>query len=780
MQKLVIFIAILLNNVLLACGFYPYGEDVRISFLNPDYFSYQKYKSFYYSSLSFGDEYYNPESRIFDNQNEELWRKYCKNKVTIDDIANVLFNYTFSDINQNHSNTFLQYLYKTNDVEAVNYLKFAKNCEYFNTWQDDPWERNTNNVKASRSTLVKKATTLAYQSKKAEIKKRYAFLAIRMAFYNGDMEIVNQIYNQYFNVDRYDDIIDVWALYFKAIEEKNPALQNLYFAEVFAKCPEKRFVSWQYFSSKLPEKEVLNYAKNGMQRANVLVIYGLYNSGKNLENLKKIYAENKNSEGLSFLLSREISKLEDWIYTPYYTLFYPSISSEEYALNGNMENEPVQQVLKRSESDRKYAAEMLEFVNSVDLSKVQNPDFWKFAKAELLFMTKDYKGSLEQISKLEKSLPQDSKIHINLEQIKALNLFANQQYGKAVIPEVTKDIILKNKNDKRFIFALGRELEYLGNTDDAALLYASLDEERSENDYMNYNYIYFKSLKDNKHTYEDYYWNYFNYLDAVYTSEQVLSFIKKVQSLDGKTDSFSQNFTMKKAAVNALYDLLGTKYLRQNKLNLALNTFQKLGEDYYDIQYSLWEKNGKYTYDHSTVIFDDNPFYQLKYTPDFVPEKEGFRVNKITIVQKLIEYIKRANDPNEKDRDYYYFLVGNCYYNMAQYGNVWMMKRYFLSSYSNFSIREDNEEFNSSNLAKFYYGKALENAKTDKFKALCLRMQGRCENNRLEFESEKTGQFSESGNAYYQRLKKDYPIQYNDMMSNCDFFKSYFKSRRSN
>ncbi|MCS3870962.1 hypothetical protein J3D55_003878 [Chryseobacterium ginsenosidimutans] len=89
MQKLVIFIAILLSNFLLACGFYPYGEDVRFHFFNPDYFSYQKYNSFYYSSLSFGDQSYYDGTKVFDSQNEELWRKYCNNKVSVEDITEV-------------------------------------------------------------------------------------------------------------------------------------------------------------------------------------------------------------------------------------------------------------------------------------------------------------------------------------------------------------------------------------------------------------------------------------------------------------------------------------------------------------------------------------------------------------------------------------------------------------------------------------------------------------------------------------------------------------------
>src|SRR5215813_5525606 len=155
MQKLVIFTAILLSSLISACGFYPYGEDVRFHFLNPDYFSYQKYNSFYYSSLSFGDHsYYSDAEKVNAQDNEALWRKYCKNKVSVDDITTVLENYGFSEINSNNSNPFVQYLFKTNDTEAINYLIFAKNCEFFNSLQADPWERNQKTVENNRNVIL--------------------------------------------------------------------------------------------------------------------------------------------------------------------------------------------------------------------------------------------------------------------------------------------------------------------------------------------------------------------------------------------------------------------------------------------------------------------------------------------------------------------------------------------------------------------------------------------------------------------------------------------------
>ncbi|MCT2561519.1 hypothetical protein [Chryseobacterium herbae] len=781
MKKLAVFIAILLSNIIWACGFYPYGESVRFCFLNPAHFPYGNYASFNYSSLGFSQ---NDAAAPSGEENEKLWNQYCGGNIDLNDINKVLDQYTYSDIKPDPRNTFLTYLHNQKDTEAIEYLKFAKNCEYFNTWQDDPWERNESTVTVKRNNLLQKAISLAGKTVNKDIRKRYAFLALRLAYYQKDFNIINTVYSRYFNVNKTENIVDIWALYFKAIAEENKALANVYFAKVFVKCPEKRFVTWQYFYSKISEKEVLKYAGNASDRAAVLLLYGIYNPERNLENLKKIYAEDKKNEGLGFLLLREMSKLEDWIFTPYYTLFDPSTRELSYWNGDVSESKSVQQVLERSETDREYAQKVLDFIKTVDFSKVKTPEVWTVAKAELLLMTRNYSGSINEIAKLKKILPSESPIHNDLDKLKVLNIFAAQEYGNAVIPEMTKGIILKNKTDKQFIFALGRELEYLGNTDDAALLYVSL--EGSSRDWSS---VFYKSVKNRNKTYGDFFSDYFDYFDAVYTPAQLKSFINKAQNLSTTGDSFYRNYhQLKPAQINMLYDLLGTKYIRENELQSALDIFSQLGEGYFDAQYNLWQREGKEYDTWAGKVFYRNPFYHLKYTPDFMEEKEKIKLSKITITQKLIEYIRRADDPKEKDQDYYYFLVANCYYNMTQYGNAWMMKRYALSSSGNFSIRDDNEEFNAVNKAKFYYGKALANAKTQKFKALCLRMQGRCENYRLDYEQDKnvdylvqSDNYEEARlqkNRYYKDLEHHYKDEYSDLMSGCDFFTSYFKARR--
>jgi hypothetical protein len=122
---------------------------------------------------------------------------------------------------------------------------------------------------------------------------------------------------------------------------------------------------------------------------------------------------------------------------------------------------------------------------------------------------------------------------------------------------------------------------------------------------------------------------------------------------------------------------------------------------------------------------------------------------------------------------------------MGREGNASMMRRIFEWNRYEFAVMEDEEEFRQSILAKKYYLLALKNAKTDKFRALCIRMAARCEKNRLlnthEFYDNYYSADEEKilqGNLYYRQLKNDYNEYFDDLASGCENFREYFEARR--
>lgn len=748
MKKFLVFLLILSSKSLFACGFYPYGEELRFCLFHPSNFKYNHYSEFYYSSALF-----EPASNgIYDENetspNENLWMIFCKNKVLVTDIRKVMNEFTLDDINVNSSNTMIQYLYKTKNKEAIDYLKFAKKCEYFTALnsESDYWEKNEDFTAKAKTKLIDEAIAKATFNSNHEIKLRYSFLAIRLAYYNDDRTRLNKVFDNTFKNLKNKDIVYYWSLYFKSLAEENRVLGSFYAIQTFANCPEKRFAIYNQFDKALPMNLVMKYAKTSEEKNNIQVFYALRNPSKSINDIKEIYSRNPKAEGLNFLLLREINKIDDWVFTPYYTLFHPSL---EENWNYERTDYPINSILKRVASDRVYAQKVLDFIDAVNLNKVDDVVFWKTCKAHLLFVTRKYDKSLGLVNQIERNTSKKDSIYKQLQIIKALNLAANQPKGKAIITDEMKPILLDNKSNKQFLFAIGRELEMNGNSTDAALLFSKLNDEAEE---MKYQYdVFWKTKKSLKGSYQDYFNNYFDYVDRIYSPNQVEDLIKNIIDNGNKTDDFSLwKYSLLKKQTSNLYDLLGTKYIRQNKLQKAVVNFEKVEKGYWISYYDcLWERK-----ESNGLVFDSNPFFEFNWPPDFITKKELFSMDKLSVTQHLIQYLNKANNPKETNRDYYYFLIANCYYNMSVDGNSWMMRRFGISSYDVEPFPEDEKEFRESNFSDYYYFEAYKYAKTNEFKALCLRLANR-----------------------YETLKKEFPDDYYQLCDGCTAFEDYFNHR---
>jgi hypothetical protein len=734
MKKFLVFTLLLANSstISFGCGFYPYGEEIRMCFLNNSHFNCYSFNGFEYSS-----RYYHLENpyRVEDiKPNDKLWFEFCKQNVNLKDILEAVYEISAKDFTATNKNGMIQYLFQNQKFEAIDYLKFAKSCEIANMFYSDPWERTENvELKIIRN-KIDFALEKAINSNNEQIQLRYKFLAIRLAFYGGRKNEVIKIYNSIPTNNKLS-ILNYWSMYFRSKVEENKALQSFYSSQVFANAPDKRFPIFNSFDKSIDIKSILKYAKNNDERANVYAFAAAQKHDKALNFLKKAYQLNPNSKFNFYLILREVNKIEDWVFTPYYTNFNPSISDNNYYEKTFSYNA----LKNRISKDRIYANEVLNFLNSIKKSDKQI----EICKAQLSFISQNHIICNKIVNRLEKKIAPKDSLYEELEIIKALNLTANQKINKAKILDYVQTILLKNKTNNKFIFAIARELEYLGNNTDAAFLISKIT------DTDNYS-LAWKSKKYKKGSYRDYFYDYFGYVDVLYTPQQLESVIRKI---DFKNSSDFDEWLKSslKFEKSKLYDLLGTKYIRQNNLSKALLNFKKTEEKYWNNNYSLWKVNN-----YSGNYFDSNPFFTLKYTVDFIKEKENFYLTKATVTQKLIDYIDRANSPIEKNRDYYYFLVGNCYKNMTINGNSWMMRRFNISSYDVEPFPEDQKEFTNGFLAKKYYRLAYKYAKTKKFKSLCLWLA-----------------------EDYSKLKKVSNDEYFELSDkNCYAFEDYFRSRR--
>ena len=751
------------NNLINACGGEDYDWDgSRFCILEPAYFNYYNFKPFNYNLYSIQPNEYISSSDYelakIDpaiSSNVEFWYSKCNKLASKNDIYNELYINNNENINQNTSNTFVQYLIKKKDNESIRYLGLCKKCSRLNTFLRDPWERNEYANLPQRNEIIKIALEKANSLKDEDLRLRYAFMAIRLSYYNQDFKLIKKIYADVFENRKNKSIIDYWSMYFRSFAEDDQSLQNYYAAQVFLYAPDKRFMIQKRYSKYVKLNETLMHAFTDKEKAAVYFIDGVCKPLRTLENLKMIYNYDPQSEGFSFLLLREINKIEDWIFSDLYNNSYNSYKSGEYPAK---ESELI---------SKSYARELLAFLKTIERKNLENPKLVRIGIAYLYYIIDDYSAAIKEIKDVKKLLGSDDKnLEDALDLINGLALLCSQQAGQAIIPDQVKQLILEEykKKNYKFIFAISRELEIRGNLIDATLLLSKINEDGY---YENWIYWNKNRGKHFSNTFKDYY----KFIEWIYSSNQLKEVITNIENNTSKGSFNVWKYSTVKGEISRLHELLGTFYIRENNLKAALASFEKVSD-------TLWKHEGYYFKDY----IKHSPFY-----PKFIAHKklkaDTISYTKTMIVRQLIDYLQKAEDVTNPNRDLYYFLVANCYFNMTYYGNSWMMRRYYWSIRRRVSDFADEEEFYSCNEAKKYYLKALSLSKKKKFSALCLRMIGICEDNRYVYLNTKYD-YSEPmlpaapENQYYKELKQKYRSYYKDLISNCEAFGKYFLARR--
>lgn len=751
MKNFLLFITLCLSSwsAVRSCGFSPYGEQIRYSLFSPGYFQYDSYQPFYYNTELFG--FPEVKQTAYD-ANILDWYAFTNKQVAPASIEYFMYDGSATSLTPDSENDFVSYLYKHKLQHVIDYLSLAKECEVFTAGYDnDPWERNTETIKKTRNEYIDQLIQKTDAETNTFLKRRYTFLLIRMAYYDDQPALIERYFQNYFANSK-KDFLYYWSLYFYCF---TPKATSLDIAEVMANSPEKRNAAYYYFRGTFSLDEALRTAKTPSQKAAAYGYASMQKLDQNIVYLKKMYSLQSYSEQLDFLLLREINKLEDWIYTPYYTNYLPSIDYVNTWWTGETA-ESTNSLRLRSKKDRLYAKELLEFVNAANLSKVKDPLMWHAAKIQLLYMTNNYQECIRESDVfLSRYLMENAATQI--EQIKALSLVAGQEYGKAVIPKEIHSIIEKNIRDSHFIFALGRELEFLGNLPDAAALISTVN---SEGTWWEVNSVTWQGNRLKKSGNMRYFYDYFSYLDFVYSADELQRIVDQLGTVANR--HFDQLIYRELLESKGyLSDLLGTKYIREDRLQDALTAFKTIDEQYWETNYSNWERG---RLDYGDYVFDKNPFYDFKYTPAFIAQRESFPLTKRTITERLIDHIRKGDDTTNPDRAYHYFLAANCYFNMSQYGHSWMMRRFSSTiEYNRSESFVDEEEYRNNYLAQKYYKLAYTHAKNKKFKALCLRMEEYAATDHHEEEQ-----------PDYSRLKKEFPEYYEDL-SGCYSLNEYFK-----
>lgn len=772
LKKFALFITLLILNCSTAfsCGFYPYGEEIRYNFLKPKYVFSESDDYFFYTSNLFSNEYYGdiPSATHF-GENCDLWAKTFGNKFTTEEVYDLIYHKSSQELKTSKEQIVL-FLHEKENLKYLNYLLFAKSVSDLNGETADPWEMEERSVMNARQKAWTKALKLAKAEKEEVLKRRYAHLAIRLAFYNDNKKVVDDIYATYFNDQVYNDAIDYWALHFKLHFEPESPERNVKIALVFLNSVEKRNSIFRLKYDYYEIKDDLDAATSDLEKTAVLYMYACRQQGNMRHVLEKISEYDPQLPELDFLALREVNKFEDWIMTPYYTNFNWMVyndGSEEAAEGLKME----------MKSARQNAKLLYDWMKKTGEKRTNNKVWWNLMADYTLLLSGGKLNSENIRSKFtDDSYTADQQQF--LKKMYLLNVFSNDE-DPEVKNETVQQLLMtpEIQTDQKLLIGLAKELERHGHIEISAAFFSkvnqSLDESRNYTDY----YGVWRTDNLAETVGDNIYYDYFTYLDATLNTSQVQSLIYHVEYKKLKTDFDEWLYGRIKNESTRLYDMLGTMYMRKNDLKSALSAFNQVND-------TLWT-SGYFPYQ---TYIGDNPFSNDFYGKNDARHEAEIEGNytKPKIVAELIKQINIVNTATGDKKALAAFKVANCYRNMTFYGNSWMMKRYYWTLNANLTGLEDDEEYFQCLTAQKYYGIAEQSATKKEFKLVSLIMKGQCEKYEMSYEDGESwlsyGYYDyrevallDKLNPSYKKIRKEYD-NYSYAIGFCDAYEGYFKS----
>ncbi len=699
-----------------ACGWSVSPETSRVALFKAQREGFFRLTPFYYSA----DWYYS--TNTFSTADWEVnckeWQQKIGSNVKTEDIHVILYETNSEDFDNAFkkkalkevfpNNTFVQALLQSKNKSLLTYILFAKKMEYSGS-QDVKWEswRNIGYSQNHPTADIESFDKKIKSAKDEFLKQRYAFLYLRYNFYAENKQEVIRLYDTYFDKET-NTILKPWALYYKALCIDNFAMQNYLLSKVFTSCEEKTFAVLQHYNWKLTA-ETLALAQNNEERSTILAMESLRNPAPDLKTIQKVYELNPNSLLLSFLIGREVNKLEDWLLTPEYSnAGSPSIVFDREIWYDDYDKAKAENYTK----DIFYLRQVRDFLISIhSKASGEQKDYLSAAIAQILFLNDEIdlgKKYTDMISaNANQSIQMQKNMLLALVSLKQDDL-KNEKVKNQLFTYFSsiENLIEKDSGLFKNLYSLYRiaseEFYKKGDTVSAGLFFMKSDI-KNEGEYSAYNNLY--------------YYSYIGYFDRHATLEDVDRLIA-LQKKENKTP-FEKYLCAGTLAPNSNYykDLKGTIAFRNNNLELAYETFASMPKDF-------WDKN----YEFKSYLNED-PF-KPKILQKYEERKFDYHFNKADFIAKLIE-LKKQNTASSN------LQLANAYFNVSYLGNSWMMSAYDWTSGESYTdyVYGDNTENKKKyqngnyfhlNTAKMYYQKALKMSKNNNEKAMASLMLFEC------------------------------------------------------
>jgi hypothetical protein len=423
----------------------------------------------------------------------------------------------------------------------------------------------------------------------------------------------------------------------------------------------------QFYRSPSAIEKTLNLAQNNQERATILGISILNNPGRTLPTLQQMVTLDSKNTMLSFLVLREVNKLEDWLLTTGLTLNTPSIRAG-FSYDVNRDD----YLRVNFDSDMKYLNNVISVVQQLHQQAIgEEKQFYMLALVHLFTMAENNSAALAMLNSSNSKMPVDFQRQASIENLILLssgNSLSNpENRNKAGKIFMSLDSLEQNKQmNSMTMYSLCQrygQAMFAQNDLMRSILFLNLSD-----DYKSGRWYYDNNWRDNNEQTDEFDYYTLAYMDQSATPADIDKLIEFINS--NKTESLEKFLALQNLpSINQCKELKGSKLFREGNFREAEKVWQELPS-------SWWKENGEFHDYLSGNLFKPDDLHRGEILNNKLSNSNS--INKAAILHRMIE-MQDSAETASSDRYKYKLKLAHAWFNVSYYGNNWILAHYYKS-----------------------------------------------------------------------------------------------------